>query len=140
MTFRESLKHNRLSVISVLVALMALGYNSWRNEHSEANRTVRAAGFEIIRKLGELERIVFLLHYDHATQRTSPREGWVQVRVLHDLGQLMPAPVPDAAQNLSTAWQQNWDSLEASQDSAAAIEAAMQALREQALASIERLD
>ena len=140
MNILQNIRRNRLSLISLLVALVALGYNTWRNEHSEANRTVRAAGFEIIRHLGELERVVFLLHYDTDSQPPSPREGWVVVQVLSDLSQLMPAPVPEAGQRLFEAWGNQWAALETSEAAVQAVQAAIQTLREETLKSIQRLD
>lgn len=40
---REQIRNNAVALISLVVALAALGYNTWRNERTEANRNLRAA-------------------------------------------------------------------------------------------------
>ena len=140
----QNIRRNRLSIISLLVALTALGYNSWRNEQSEANRNVRAAGFEIIRHVGELQRMVFLIHYDKAEKTAQPRitarDGWAEVMVLRDLGQLMPEPVAKAADALLAAWSTHWQQLADSAEAEQALDQAIALLRERSLASIRQLD
>lgn len=37
-----------ISVISLIIAISALGYNTWRNELTEHNRNIRASGFEAL--------------------------------------------------------------------------------------------
>ncbi|MBF8293263.1 MAG: hypothetical protein HW392_2090 [Steroidobacteraceae bacterium] len=41
---REQLRNNLVALISLVIALSALGYNTWRNELTERNRNIRAAG------------------------------------------------------------------------------------------------
>jgi len=36
-TFREQIQRNLLAIISLAVAISALGYNTWRNETTEEN-------------------------------------------------------------------------------------------------------
>ncbi|MDA3933095.1 MAG: hypothetical protein PF630_02010 [Gammaproteobacteria bacterium] len=43
----------RLSLLSLLVALTSLGYNTWRNEATEDHRNIREAGFQVLLQLGE---------------------------------------------------------------------------------------
>jgi len=50
----ELRSQNLLAMISLFVALSALGYNTWRNELTEQNRNVRQAGFEMLLHVGEL--------------------------------------------------------------------------------------
>ncbi len=64
-TIRQQLRNNAVALISLAVALTSLAYNTWRNERTEHNRNVRTATFEILTKLAELERVVFLAQYDH---------------------------------------------------------------------------
>ena len=54
----KQLKNNVLAVVSIIIAIMALSYNSWRNEVSESNRNQRAAGFEIMREAAHLQLLV----------------------------------------------------------------------------------
>jgi hypothetical protein len=50
-TLRQQLRSNAVALTSLLIALTSLGYNTWRNEHTEHNRNIRAAAFEILTKL-----------------------------------------------------------------------------------------
>ncbi len=63
-TFKNQMRQHSVALISLAIALSSLAYNTWRNEQTEANRNVRAAGIELLLKLGELDRVVFLIHYD----------------------------------------------------------------------------
>ena len=81
----EQIKRNQLAIISLLVALTALGYNTWRNELTESNRTVREAGFEMLVHIGELQRITYLAHYDQDKVGGNPRMGWTEILLLKDL-------------------------------------------------------
>ena len=40
MVILEQLRRNQLAIISLLVALTALGYNTWRNELTEMSSTI----------------------------------------------------------------------------------------------------
>src|SRR4051794_37477460 len=81
----SELRRNALALISLSVALTSVSYNSWRNERTEYNRNVRAASFQLLTKLADFERTVFLAQYDHDTQQGNPRIGWADVIVIHDL-------------------------------------------------------
>ena len=49
----EQLRRNTVALISLVVAISSLSYNTWRNEATEENRNLRVAAFEILLKLGE---------------------------------------------------------------------------------------
>ena len=110
-TFRQQLRSNSVALISLVVALRSLGYNTWRNERTEHNRNIRTATFELLTKLAEFERVVFLAQYDHDAHGGSPRTGWTYVLVIRDLSALVPAPVPARAEELQQAWADNWEAL-----------------------------
>jgi hypothetical protein len=107
MNIRDQLQRNQLAIISLLVALTALGYNTWRNELSEHNRTVRAAGFEMLVHIAELQRITYLAHYDQDSIGGNPRKGWTEVLIMKDLAELMPAPMQHCVAELASAWESN---------------------------------
>ena len=71
----RQLRENAVALTSLLLVVIGLAYNTWRNEQTEFNDNIRAAGFEILVKLGELERVVFHNHYDKDEERGSPRAG-----------------------------------------------------------------
>ena len=108
---RQQLRDNAVALISLVVALSSLAYNTWRNERTEHNRNVRTAAFELLTKLAELERVVFLAQYDRDVAGGNPRTGWTYVLVIRDLSALVPAPVPAQAAELQRAWSGNWDGL-----------------------------
>jgi hypothetical protein len=48
---RTQIQRNTLALISLVVALTSVSYNTWRNERTERNRNVRAATFEGLREI-----------------------------------------------------------------------------------------
>ena len=110
-SFRQQLRDNAVALISLIVALGSLAYNTWRNERTEHNRNVRTAAFELLTKLAELERVVFLAQYDRDVAGGSPRTGWTYVLVIRDLSAVVPAPVPAQAAQLQIVWRDNWEGL-----------------------------
>jgi hypothetical protein len=141
MRFSEQVRRNSLAIISLLVAFSALSYNTWRNEQTEQNRNLRQAGFEMLLHVGELQRIVYLAHFDKDTQGGNPRKGWVAVLVLRDLGQLMPTFVQERSETLFTVWNDNWGGLGSDDDQAvAAIDNTINDLRKDILSALEALD
>lgn len=140
MTFVEQLKNNQLAIISLLVAFTALGYNTWRNEQTEANRTVRQAGFEILVHAGEMQRITYLAHYDKDLVEGNPRKGWTEVLIIKDLATLMPEQTDLRASELHNAWEQNWNQLGKREASVVAIDTALDQLRRSVLVEVADLD
>lgn len=147
MSMLEQLRNNQLAIISLLVALMALGYNTWRNELTEENRTIRQAGFEMVVHLSDLQRIAYLAHYDNDTVGGNPRKGWAEVLVLKDLSLLMPAEVTAATTQLAEVWEANWAALgdkgnqgAVGDEAIAALDTALDELRAQLQSSLRTLD
>ncbi len=137
---REQLRDNLVALISLAVALTALGYNTWRNERTERNRNVRTAAFEVLGRLAELERVVFLAQYERDTRAGSPRTGWTYVLAIRDLAALEPAPLPARAAQLQKVWAENWEGLGRDEESAAEhIDDAIGALRSDTLTTLMAL-
>jgi hypothetical protein len=116
--FKDRIRRHSVALISLFVALSGVAYNTWRNERTEENRNIRTAGIELLLKLGELNQVVFLSHYDKDQVRGSPRVGWAYVLTIRDLGELVPDPVTLSSGDLLATWQANWTGL--GQDPAAA--------------------
>lgn len=125
----EQVRNNAVSLMSLVVAVSALLYTSWRYEESEFNWNVRVAGFEMLVTLGELQRVVYLKHYDRDEEAGNPRNGWVHVMVLRDLGAIMPEPLPDQSVQLLKVWESHWAGLGRDGASVQAIEAAVDQTR-----------
>ena len=137
---REQLGNQSLAIISLVVALTALGYNTWRNEQSEFNRNIRRAGFEMLVHIAELQRITYLSHFVGDPDGGNPRRGWVEVLILRDLAMLIPLSSDLRTDALYIAWNDNWTRLGESDLAVAAIDAAIDDLRGDVVAVLESLD
>lgn len=138
--FRQQIEKNILAVISLVVAFSALGYNTWRNELTEQNRNIRTAGFELLVHLGQLQQITYLAHYDQNKQEGNPRKGWSEVLVIQDLGQLIASGPPLPTEMLTTTWADHWEGLGQNPESVAAIDEAIDRLRQATLTALRSLD
>jgi len=56
-TLREQIRSNSVALISLSVALIALSYNTWRNETTESQRNIRQASFRVLESLGDLQEV-----------------------------------------------------------------------------------
>jgi len=141
MKISEQIRQNSLSIISLFVAFSALGYNTWRNEESEANRNIRMSGFEIIMHVGELQKVAYLSHFDKDTYKGSPRAGWTEVLLIKDLSHLMFSDTQKKSEKLVTVWEYNWQKLGKDNEfSIAEIDTALHELRTTVLANMKQLD
>jgi hypothetical protein len=137
---RDQLRDNLVAIISLVVAVTSLSYNTWRNEQSEYNRNIRQGGFQMLIKLGELQEVLFYGHYDNDEVRGNPRSGWAHVLVIDDLGASLPEPVPASADSLLATWEDNWQGLGSDDDSAERISASIDGLRREVLMTLKSLD
>ena len=130
LSIMQQVQRNLLAIISLVVAISALGYNTWRNETTEENRNIRLASFEILVQLGKLQIIADHVHYGNANNTANPITGWGHVAMIDDLSFLMPAPLPDEAAKLKKVWQQNWEGLGTDDSSAVTLTETITAMRE----------
>jgi hypothetical protein len=136
----EQLRSNTVAIVSLIVALSSLGYNTWRNERTEHNRNVRTAAFEVLMRAADLERIAFLAQYDRDSRGGSPRNGWTDVLEIRDLAALVPGAVPAQATELEKVWGENWEGLGKDDEAAVnRIDDAIGRLREATLAMLKSL-
>jgi len=139
-SLRQQLRENAVALISLVIALSSLGYNTWRNERTEHNRNIRTATFEVLTKLADLQRVVFLAQYDRDASAGSPRTGWTYVLVIRDLATVAPAPIPERAAQLQKVWGENWEGLGTDDETAVnRIDDAISRLREASLATLKSL-
>jgi hypothetical protein len=133
-TIGQQLRANAVALISLVVALSSLGYNTWRNEQTEENRSTRVAAFEVLKNLGELQLVVNFAFFAKDKQLGHPMAGWGRVALISDLSQVLPAPAPQDAERLHQVWQANWERIaddEASVDRITAeIDRTREAIRE----------
>ncbi|MFW2440789.1 MAG: hypothetical protein ACN4GR_15645 [Arenicellales bacterium] len=138
-TIGQQIQRNLLAIISLVVAISALSYNTWRNETTEENRNVRLASFEILVQLGKLQIISDHAHYGKDRAMGNPITGWGHVAMVEDLSFLMPEPLPEMAEDLKKVWQENWEGLAKDQKSAAKITEAISTMRETVKAQLKTI-
>lgn len=136
---RQQLRDNGVALISLAVALAALGYNTWRNEQTERNRNVRVAGIELLQEIGSLQQIIFYAHYAEGDQRGDPRMGWADVLTISDLATIMPADVVREAADLRATWEDNAEGLVDDEGAFRRIDGAIEELRRATLAALRAL-
>ena len=139
-TVKSQISRHSVALISLIIALSSLAYNTWRNEQTEENRNVRAAGIELLLKLGELERVVFYSHYDRDNERGNPRSGWAYALTIRDLASLMHEPAISSSTELIANWQQNWSGLGSDDAAASSISDSIDRARNDVLAVLASLD
>lgn len=139
-TIPEQLRNNAVAIISLVIALSGLGYNTWRNELSEQNRNVRQAGFQLLISLADLQRLVFLAHYDKDYPEANPRIGWSQVLSIQDFSVFMDDDVEQGADFLRATWSQSWSGLGSNDDDREALYAAIDGLRFRVRRQLEELE
>ena len=140
-SFREQLRRNSVALISLVVAITSLSYNTWRNEASEDNRTQRLVAIEVLMKLGELQQVVWHHHYDKDIEnKGNLRTGWTLVLVIKDISQILDDTLPQSAKALWTTWDDHSYKLENSAAAEKAIISAINDVRADALALLLELD
>lgn len=137
----SQLQRNAVAIISLVVALTSLGYNTWRNEQSEGNRNQRFASFMILSKLNELQQLVFHRRYDpELLDKGNPRTGWTYVLTINDLSQVLPPPLPASADKLRTTWNINWEYIENNQTNADNILTELDEMRDKTITLLKTLE
>ena len=99
----SQIRANIVAIVSVIVALTGMGYNTYRNEKTEINHNVRAAAFETLKNLGETQILVDYAHFKKDRERGDTRLGWGRMTLIHDLSQVLPPPGPTEADLLMRA-------------------------------------
>ena len=142
-SIKEQLQRNAVALISLVVAITSLSYNTWRNEASEHNRNQRLVSIEVLRNLGELQQVVFYLHYDQGgdpVDDPQSRTGWAIILTINDLAMVLDSPLPETAENLRSSWDENWNKLGKDEASVEAIITALEATRDEVHGLLRNLD
>ncbi len=138
---KEQIRRNAVALISLVVAITGLSYNTWRNEASEDNRTQRLISLEVLMKLGELQQLVWHHHYDKdIEEKGNLRTGWTLVLVIKDISQILDGPTPESTEVLYDTWNESSDELLNSTKAKDAIIDAINVVRADALALLQELD
>lgn len=119
----RQLRTHSVALISLVLAIVSLGYNTWRNETTELQRNWRQASFQVMIEVGKLNEVVLYRRYFQAnvvgSGVTDPSAhpidaienartwvaGWGSVATIRDLTSLMPAPLPERGRALFATWE-----------------------------------
>lgn len=138
---REQLQRNAVALISLVIAVSSLGYNTWRNEASEHNRNQRLVSIEVLRNIGKLQQVVYHRHWDmDAVDKGNPLTGWALVLTIKDLAQVLEGHVPASGTELWKVWDENWEGLGPDRDSYDRIIDALGTVRKDTHALLQSLD
>ena len=141
MNFKDQIRRNSVALISLAIAITSLGYNTWRNEASESNRTQRDVAIEVLMKLGDLQEITWHHHYDKDFEnKGNLRSGWTLVIVIRDISQILEGTVPESAVQLHVVWDEYSGRLDESTEAKNAIIDAIEAVRRDAVQLLQELD
>lgn len=140
MQIKQQLKTHSVALVSLLIALSSLAYNTWRNEQSEDNRNIRTAGIALLLKLGDLERVVFFSQYGENETRGDAREGWSYALTIADLGALTKEPAVSSSRILLETWEANFEGLGSDEQSWRAIDDGINLLRADLQTVLSQLD
>ena len=145
--FLDQVNRNLVALISLVLAITSLGYNTWRNETTEIQRNWRQASFRILVEIGEINQVILLRRYftepaagsKPAGEVPLPRNwvrGWGKVTMVRDLSSVMPDPLPERGRRLFEAWEKHAGALDddsrpqAQQEAAQALLKAVERVRE----------
>lgn len=137
--FFKQFRQHWVALAGIFVAILALAYTAWRNETTEFNRSIRAASFEIVRELGELQTVVHFAYYGRDRKIGDPIKGWQHVILIKDLSLLIPSPIPEESQHLLEIWRENWEEMSIQEKSTDTIIAAIDEMRNAVLKKLKSL-
>ena len=139
--FRDQLQRNAVALISLVIAISSLGYNTWRNEASEYNRNQRLISIEVLRNVGQLQQVIFHNVWEmDAEDKGNPRTAWVHVLAVRDLSQLLDGPASTSGHELWKVWDNEWDELGPGNESYERVTSALDTVREDTHALLRSLD
>ena len=129
-TLLQQMHRNLLAIISLVVAMTALGYNTYRNELTEENRNIRFAGFSILQELSELQLLIDYAHYDKDTVKGNPITGWGHLLYVKDMSYLVSDEVVSETEALIKVWGHEWQTVRNDEESNQRVTAGINDLRE----------
>jgi len=135
----RQLKDHFIAVLSLIIAIVALSYTTWREEVTERNRNIRVAAFEVLKNLGELQVVVNLAAYPQQNLPYNPLLAWGHVALISDMGSLLPKPIPEKTHKLVEAWGETWQNLTSDEQAQDRITKEIDANREAVLEVIHTL-
>jgi hypothetical protein len=138
-TITTQISNHLIAIISLCVAIIALSYNTWRNEQTEKNRNIRTAAFEVLKELGELQIVINYSHYQPNKEMGNTYLGWGYIALINDLGQLLPQPIPEKVKILTDDWGVNWGKIKTDEAATDKISNEVDKTRESVLEVLRKL-
>ena len=141
-SLKEQLRRNAVALISLVIAVTSLGYNTWRNEASEHNRNQRLVAIELLVQLRDMHETLLNLEYGKESEvRPNVRKGWSLARSIQDLSMIAEGELKQAGDELLTVWGARFDELRRSdEDAKEAIEDEIETMRAATHALLRSLD
>jgi hypothetical protein len=100
----QQIRRNAVALISLSLAVISLGYNTWRNETTEHQRNTRHAAFRVLEELGELQQLVDHTVYEGVRTKGDYITGWGKVILVRDLGGVIAGEASPSAEGLFEVW------------------------------------
>ncbi len=136
----DQVRNNAVAIISLVVALSGLGYNTWRNESTESNKNIRDAGLFMMKELTELQEVVLYARFDRGDERGDIKTGWAHVLAVKDLSYAMPKEVQNSALALSEVWSSHSNGLSSNQlESYRVVDQSIDEIKQQIVLAISNL-
>ena len=136
----KKIRENLIALISVLIAVSALLYSTWRLEVTENNRNVRIATFEALKSLTDLQLLIDYAYYDNDLEKGNPITGWSHVIYIKDLSGAISPEMEIESDKLFQSWQNNWDKLVTDKKAVEKINKPIIQSRETALDAMKALE
>ena len=136
---KDQFGHHFVAILSLCIAVIALGYTTWREEVTEKNRNNRVAAFEVLKNLGELQVIVNYVIYEPENPMANIFLGWGHVAIISDLGSLLPDPIPNETKHLVEVWASNAQNLQHDEKAQDAVTKEIDSSRQSLLRCIQSL-
>ncbi|WOH37449.1 hypothetical protein RI844_19140 [Thalassotalea fonticola] len=138
-SIKQQVQNNLIAIISIVIAITSLAYNTWRNEQTEFNRNVRTSSFQILMSLAELQLLVDSAFYNAVENNADPIKGWRHVLYVQDLAQTVSPKVKTDADNLHQVWTEHWQLMDEQENSNKQINLAIESNRQLVLSTLQGL-
>jgi len=137
---RELVRQNALALVSLLVALFGLGYNTWRNETTEHHRNIRQSAFIALDALGEVQQLADTRFFGGNHGEPNRIAIWGRITLIRDVATLVSAETDTRAMALFTAWSDQAQAFDTGDPVAEkAVSSAIRETRAQVLRDLQRL-
>ncbi len=100
----EQFKRNSVAYVSLFIAVSGLLYNTWRNETTEYQRSVREATFVAIKELARYQSLVNNAVYKGGCGNDLDIDAWGHMLALRTLADILPENARSEIDQLDQIW------------------------------------